>query len=138
MLDLGELLNFSDLSTFTQNIPIEWAASALDLSAQATISPRRLPCDQILRLVLGMALFRGEPIHEAARHLNICAQGLAPHDLLARNGVTEARKRQGADPVEWLFRKTGNQWDRERYDDDTWQGLQVMAADGAFLHTPAP
>jgi hypothetical protein len=115
LLDLGELLNFSDLSTFTQNIPIEWVASALDLSTQATIRRRRLPSDQVLWLVLGMALFRDEPVHEVARRLNICAQGLASHDLLARSGVTEARKRLGADPLEWLFRQTGNQWGCERY-----------------------
>jgi len=136
LLDLGELFNFSDLSTFTQNIPIEWVASALDLSAQATIRRRRLPSDQVLWLVLGMALFRDEPVHEVARRLNICAQGLASHDLLARSGVTEARKRLGADPVEWLFRQTGNQWGCERYEGDTWQGLQVLAVDGALLRTP--
>ncbi|WP_137823894.1 IS4 family transposase [Pseudomonas sp. D(2018)] len=136
LLDLGELFNFSDLSTFTQNIPIEWVASALDLSAQATIRRRRLPSDQVLWLVLGMALFRDEPVHEVARRLNICAQGLASSDLLARSGVTEARKRLGADPVEWLFRKTGSQWGNERYDGDTWQGLQVLAVDGALLRTP--
>ncbi len=94
LLDLGELFNFADLSTFTQNIPIEWVASALDLSAQASIR-RRLPGDQVLWLVLGMALFRDEPVHEVARRLNICAQGLASHDLLARSGITEARKRLG-------------------------------------------
>jgi hypothetical protein len=33
LLDLGDLFNFSDLSTFTQNIPIEWVASALNLSS---------------------------------------------------------------------------------------------------------
>ena len=136
LLDLGELFNFSDLSTFTQHIPIEWVASALDLCAQATIRRRRLPSDQVLWLVLGMALFRDEPVHEVARRLNICAQGLASHDLLARSGVTEARKRLGADPLEWLFRQTGNQWGRERYDGDTWQGLQVLAVDGALLRTP--
>ena len=48
LLDLGDLFNFSDLSTFTQNIPIEWVASALNLSAQATIRRRRLPSDQVL------------------------------------------------------------------------------------------
>lgn len=136
LLDLGELLNFSDLSTFTQHIPIEWVASALNLCTQATIRRRRLPSDQVLWLVLGMALFRDEPIHEVARRLNICAQGLASHDLLARSGVTEARKRLGADPVEWLFRQTGNQWGCERYDGDSWQGLQVLAVDGALLRTP--
>ena len=31
LLDLGDLFNFSDLSTFTLNIPIEWVASALDV-----------------------------------------------------------------------------------------------------------
>ncbi|KRP41335.1 transposase [Pseudomonas synxantha] len=136
MLDLGDLFNFSDLSTFTQNIPVEWVASALGLSSQATIRRRRLPADQVLWLVLGMALFRDEPVHEVARRLNICAQGLASDHLLARSGVTEARKRLGSDPVEWLFRKTGSQWGGERYNGDTWQDLQVFAVDGALLRTP--
>ncbi len=136
LLDLGDLFNFSDLSTFTQNIPMEWVASALELSTQASIRRRRLPADQVLWLVLGMALFRDEPVHEVARRLNICAQGLATDHLLARSGLTEARKRLGADPVEWLFRKTGIQWGCERYDSDAWQGLQVFAVDGALLRTP--
>lgn len=71
LLDLGDLFNFSDLSTFTQNIPVEWVSSALELSSQATIRRRRLPSDQVLWLVLGMALFRDEPVHEVARRLNI-------------------------------------------------------------------
>ena len=96
LLDLGDLFNFSDLSTFTQNIPVEWVVSALDLSAQASIRRRRLPTDQVLWLVLGMALFRDEPVHEVARRLNICAQGLATDHLLARSGVTQARAIQAA------------------------------------------
>lgn len=136
LLDLSDLFNFSDLSTFTQNIPVEWVESALQLSAQASIRRRRLPSDQVLWLVLGMALFRDEPIHEVVRRLNICAQGLASCDLLARSGISEARQRLGAEPVEWLFRKTGHHWGRERYDGDDWHGLQVLAVDGALLRTP--
>lgn len=136
LLDLGDLFNFSDLSTFTHNIPIEWVESALQLCSQASIRRRRLPSDQVLWLVLGMALFRDEPVHEVARRLNICAQGLASDHLLARSGVCEARKRLGAEPVEWLFRKTGSQWGCERYDGDTWQDLRVLAVDGALLRTP--
>ena len=77
LLDLDELFNFSDLSTFAQNIPVEWIESALRLSSKATIRRRRLPSEQVLWLVLGMALFRDEPVHEVARRLNVCAQGLA-------------------------------------------------------------
>ncbi|SMQ93367.1 transposase [Xanthomonas fragariae] len=89
LFDLGDLFNFCDLSTFTQNIPVEWVASALELSSQASIRRRRLPSDQVLWLVLGMALFRDEPVHEVARRLNICAQSLASEDLLARSGVRQ-------------------------------------------------
>ncbi|WP_430523634.1 IS4 family transposase, partial [Xanthomonas bromi] len=135
LLDLGDLFNFSDLSTFTQNIPVEWVSSALELSANASIRRRRLPSDQVLWLVLGMALFRDEPIHEVARRLNICAQGLASEDLLAKSGVSQARQRLGADPVQDLFGKTGAHWGCERYDGDHWQGLQVFAVDGALLRT---
>ena len=135
LLDLDELFNFSDLSTFAQNIPVEWIESALRLSSKATIRRRRLPSEQVLWLVLGMALFRDEPVHEVARRLNVCAQGLASDRLLARSGVTEARKRLGADPVKWLFRQTGDVWAKERHKGDDWHGLQVMAVDGAVLRT---
>jgi hypothetical protein len=135
LLDLSDLFNFSDLSSFTQNIPIEWVESALRLSSSATIRRRRLPSDQVLWLVLGMAMFRNEPVHEVARRLNICAQGLASESLLARSDVTNARKRLGAQPVEWLFKQTGAHWGQECYPGDEWNGLKVLAVDGALFRT---
>ena len=135
LLDLGDLFNLSDLSTFTENVPLEWVASALELSASAGIGRRRPPSDQVLWLVLGMALFRDEPVHEVARRLSICARGLASQDLLAGSGVNQARQRLGADPVEALFQKTGAQWGCERYEGDDWDGLQVFSVDGALLRT---
>jgi len=135
LLDLTERFNFSDLSSFTQHIPIEWVESALRLSSSATIRRRRLPTEQVLWLVLGMALFRDEPVHEVARRLNICAQGLASDKLLARSGVTNARKRLGSEAVESLFRQTGKHWGHERYPNDEWNGLRVMAVDGALFRT---
>lgn len=48
LLDLNSLFNFSDLNTFTHNIPIEWVESALKLSSSDTILRRRLPSDQVL------------------------------------------------------------------------------------------
>ena len=41
----------------------------------------------------------------------------------------------GADPLQWLFQRTGAGWGRERYPEDDWQGLQVLAVDGALLRT---
>lgn len=136
LLDIDELHSFSDLSTFAQNIPVEWVEAALHLSEKATIRRRRLPSDQALWLVMGMALFRNESIDEVARRLNICAKGLANEALLARSGLSEARQRLGSAPLSWLFKRTGQHWGRERYPEDDWQGLQVFAVDGAILRTP--
>ena len=107
LFGIDDLHSFSDLSTCAQHIPVKWVESALHLSSSATIRRRRLPADQVLWRVLGMALFRNEPVSEVARRLNICAQGLASDRLMARSGVSQARQRLGAEPVEWLFRQTG-------------------------------
>lgn len=136
LLEIDDLHQFSDQSTFTQNIPVEWVESALTLTQSATIRRRRLPSEQVLWLVLGMSLFRDEPIADVARRLNICSQGLANDCLLAKSGISSARQRLGPQPLEWLFRKTGYHWGSERYPADDWNGLQVFAVDGALFRTP--
>lgn len=135
LLDIDELHSFSNHSAFTQNIPVEWIESALTLSSKATIRRRRLPEDQVLWLVLGMALFRNEPIEEVARRLNICSKGLASEQLLAKSGVSQARQRLGSHPMQWLFKRTGQHWANERFNQDDWQGLQVFAIDGVIFRT---
>ncbi|QUX95551.1 IS4 family transposase, partial [Marinomonas sp. CT5] len=107
LLSIDELHSFSNHSTFTQNIPVKWIESALTLSSKATIRRRRLPEDQVLWLVLGMALFRDESIEEVARRLNICSEGLS-----------------------------SEHWANERFAQDDWQGLQVFAMDGVIFRTP--
>ncbi|MGI9282552.1 MAG: IS4 family transposase, partial [Endozoicomonas sp.] len=104
--------------------------------SKATIRRRRLPEDQVLWLVLGMALFRNEPIEEVARRLNICSEGLASESLLAKSGISSARQRLGAEPLQWLFQRTGQHWASERFEQDDWLGLQVFAVDGAQFRTP--
>lgn len=133
---VSEMVSFADFDTFARNIPVEWVESALTLADKATIRRRRLPNEQVLWLVMGMALFRNEPITEVATRLNICANGLASDALLARSGLSEARQRLGQAPVEWLFKRTGAHWGPERYPGDAWHGLQVLAVDGALMRTP--
>ncbi|WP_372877011.1 transposase domain-containing protein, partial [Pseudomonas sp.] len=87
--DLSDVLDaagqpLTRLDTLAQHIPQEWVEAAALLAEQATIRQRRLPADMVLWLVVGMALFRSEPITEVARRLNICAEGLANDVLLAK------------------------------------------------------
>ncbi|AQL36848.1 transposase [Pseudomonas syringae pv. actinidiae ICMP 9853] len=71
--DLGAVLDFAEqplsrLDVFTDHIPQEWISTAATLAEKATVRRRRLPSDMVLWLVVGMALFRGEPIVECAFH----------------------------------------------------------------------
>ena len=119
----------------TKHLSPEWVEASLSLSSHATIRRRRLPQDMVLWLVIGMAMFRNEPINEVARRLNICAQGLATAELLARSALSQARQRLGAQPMKWLFKQCARVWGRERYAQDDWKGLQLFAIDGALFRT---
>ena len=121
---------------FANHLPLDWIQAALSLSSQATIRRRRLPSDMVLWLVIGMALFRNEPVDEVARRLNICASGLASDELLARSALSQARQRLGDEPIKCLFKQSAHAWGTERYPEDAWHGLQVFAIDGALFRTP--
>jgi hypothetical protein len=138
--DLSAVLEFAEqplsrLEVFAEHIPQEWIEAAAALAEKATVRRRRLPSDMILWLVVGMALFRGEPVVEVARRLNICAEGLANELLLAKSGLSKARQRLGKQPLAWLFEQCANVWGYERYPQDDWHGLQVFAVDGALFRT---
>lgn len=138
--DLSAILETAEqslarLDVLAEHIPQEWIEAAAKLADKATIRRRRLPSDLVLWLVVGMAFFRGEPIAEVARRLNICADGLANDVLLAKSGLSQARQRLGKQPVEWLFQQCANAWGYERYPQDQWHGLQVFAVDGALFRT---
>ena len=120
----------------TEHLPTDWVERSLSLSSHATIRRRRLPQDMVLWLVIGMAMFRNEPINEVARRLNICADGLAGDELLARSGLSQARQRLGDEPIKWLFKQCASVWGHERYPQEGWHGLQLFAIDGALLRTP--
>ena len=134
VLDVTEL-PLARLPVLMDHIPDDWIRSAATLSGKASIRRRRLPPDMVLWLVIGMAFFRSEPIHEVARRLNICADGLANEDLLGKSSLSHARQRLGQQPGEWLFKRCARAWGIERYPEDDWHSLQVFAADGALFRT---
>ncbi len=121
--------------SLTEHLPSAWVESSLSLSSHATIRRRRLPQDMVLWLVVGMAMFRNEPVNEVARRLNISADGLANDQLLARSGLSQARQRLGAEPMAWLFKQSASVWGHQRYPEDDWLGLQLFAVDGAVFRT---
>jgi hypothetical protein len=108
-----------------------WIEQALEATGTATLRKRRLPAEQVVWLVIGMALYRDKPIYELVDRLDLVLPG---SDLtMAPSAVVEARARLGADPMEWLFEKSARKWAHDSARRHAWRGLALYGVDGSTL-----
>lgn len=110
-----------------------WIEEALQATGTGTLRRRRLPAEQIVWLVLGCALYRDLPITEVARRLDIALPEADGTRTVASSALTQARERLGADPMEWLFLRTGEEWAHASAGRDRWRGLALYGVDGTTL-----
>lgn len=114
-----------------RNIDAEWIEQALQATGTATIRTRRLPADQVVWLVIGMALFRNRAIVEVVDKLGLAQPGRA--ETVAASAVPQARARLGPEPMEWLFTCTADQWAHQSAAAHRWRGLCLYGVDGSTL-----
>jgi hypothetical protein len=123
------------LDQLRQHIPAGWIEAALDWTGTASIRRRRLPADQVVWLVICMALFRNEPIERIVDML-----GLALPDRgdtkVAKSAVTQARQRVGDEPLSCLFGMTAKTWAKRSADVNRWRGLALYGWDGSTMYVP--
>jgi Insertion element 4 transposase N-terminal/Transposase DDE domain len=124
--------NFDQLA---QHLPEEWVAEALEVTGTATIRKRRLPAEQVLWLVLGMALMRNQSVQRLAALLDIALPSRTGR-LAAPSALVQARQRLGAAPLEYLFAMTAARWGARSADSARWRGLGVYAMDGTTVRVP--
>jgi hypothetical protein len=124
------------LQRFRAHIDPAWIEEALLATGTATVRRRRLPAEQVLWLVIGMALQRDRPIADVVRHLELALPGPGKRRTVAPSSVSQARSRLGADPVEWLFLRTGTQWAHTSARRQQWRGLALYGVDGSTLRVP--
>ena len=96
--------------TLMKHLDPVWVEEALHATGAATLRRRRLPADRTVWLVLAMALMRDWPITEVAEQLELALPGLDGSTTVARSALPQARARLGADPMEWLFLRTADEW----------------------------
>jgi Insertion element 4 transposase N-terminal/Transposase DDE domain len=122
---------FEDLR---RNLDPEWILQALHATGTASIRNRRLPAQQVVWLVVAMALFRDRPIHDIVTKLDLALPGPSP--CIAPSTVAEARARLGDEPMEWLFSICADQWAHSSARQHDWRGLALYGADGTTLRVP--
>ncbi len=91
-----------------RHIDPEWIENALQATGTATVRRRRLPAEQVVWLVIAMALFRNRSIAEIVDKLDLALPGQS--STVAKSGISQARSRVGAEPLEWLFARCAQEW----------------------------
>lgn len=136
-ISLGDGTLPASFEGLKSHVDIGWIESALTESGVATVRRRKLPAEQAVWLIIGMALYRDRPISEVVKRLDL----VLPDEEGKRQGVTNgavigARNRIGVEPLENLFRTTARHWALESARRQKWHGLMVLGGDGTTLRVP--
>jgi hypothetical protein len=117
------------------SIDPEWIEEALEATGTATLRRRRLPAEQVIWLVLGMALYRNRPIDEIVAKLDLALSGRRG-PTPAPSAVAQARGRLGEEPMRWLFERCAEEWAHQSARRFAWRGLAVYGVDGTTARVP--
>jgi hypothetical protein len=118
-----------------ESIDPAWITEALEVTGTATLRRRRLPAEQVIWLVLGMALYRNRPIDELVAKLDLVLPG-SGRTSMAKSAVAQARARLGEEPLQWLFDRCSEKWGHESARRHEWRGLALYGVDGTTVRVP--
>jgi hypothetical protein len=122
-----------ELQDFRKHISPEWIDEALNATGTATVRRRRLPSEQVIWVVLGMALFRDRPLEDVVSKLDLALPGLG---TVARSSIAQARERVGHEPIKWLFERCASKWAHNSAKAHLWRGLRLYGMDGTSIRVP--
>lgn len=123
-----------DWKRLGEHLPCEWIEAALVEQGKASIRKRRLPAQQVVWLVIALALYRHRSIGDVLAELDLALPNVQV-PFVTDGAIVRARQRLGAGPIEWLFRTSAKAWgsqDKEAY---SFNGLVLLAMDGTTLRT---
>lgn len=127
-----ELPKVPDFNRLGEHLPVEWIEAALASCGKASLRKRRLPAEQVVWLVIALALYRRLPVKEIVDSLDLAISDVDGR-CITSSATTQARQRLGAQPLRWLFEVTAQRWieqDEQRF---LFKGLHVLAMDGTTL-----
>jgi Insertion element 4 transposase N-terminal/Transposase DDE domain len=132
--DLAAVAAFTEADQFAdvrKHVDPKWVREALEATGTATVRRRRLPAEQVVWLVIGMAMFRNWPIHDLVGRLKLVLPGRTK--TVVPSTVAEARVKVGAEPLERLFEMCAQKWAHASARRYAWRGLAMYGVDGSTL-----
>lgn len=134
-LDYAAELAPHEFERFASLIDPEWVDEALRQTRKVSLRRRRLPAERMVWLVIGLALFRNEPIWHIVQQLDLAdwPASRAPVPSAAVAG----RERLGEAPMAWLFDRLTSSWGSCSVPaDGLFHGLRSYAVDGVVWSIP--
>jgi transposase IS4-like protein/DDE family transposase len=117
------------IERFAASLEPDWIEQALAATGTLSLRRRKFPAEQVVWLVLGMALYADRSIKTVVEHLGLVLEG---DRRLAGSAVTKARYRLGAEPIRWLFERVAETWSATP-GMGGYRGLGVYGVDGSHL-----
>lgn len=117
------------------HLPYEWITQALNAHGVASVRRRRLPAEQVVWLVIALALFRRQSMEEVLSTLDLVLPDTRI-DAVCKSAITQARARLGQAPLQWLFEQTAEAWCAQQKVAHQWKGLSLWAVDGTTFRVP--
>lgn len=130
-LELSEPASFARLS---EHLPMAWIEQALAATGTASVRRRRLPAEQVVWLVIALALYRHQSIPDVLETLDLALPNDA-NACVSKSGIAQARERLGDKPLLWLFEQTARAWVAQDAAHYKWKGLALYAMDGTTFRT---
>jgi hypothetical protein len=131
---IRETMPVAGLDRLAEHLPLAWIEEALACAGSASIRRRRLPAEQVVWLVIGLALYRHQSMPEVLATLDL----VLPHEarpFVSKSAITQARQRLGEAPLARLFEATARAWSVQDAEHHGWKGLQLLAIDGTTFRT---
>ena len=131
---LANHLESPDWRRLGEHLPFEWIEQAVQSTEATSIRHRRLPAEQVVWLMVALALYRHKSISEVLDDLGLAVPS-SQTPFVSKSAAAQARQRLGSEPLKWLFDHAARHWsgqDRRAY---IFKGLQLFAMDGTTLRT---
>lgn len=130
-----QMVPLAGLDRLAEHLPTEWIENALACTDTASIRRRRLPAEQVVWLVIALALYRRQSMPEVLFALDLALPSASERPV-CKSALTQARQRLGAAPLQWLFDQTARAWCGQDAQRHAWKGLSLWAMDGTTFRTP--
>ena len=130
-----DVLPVAGLDRLAEHLPLSWIEEALSTTGTASIRRRRLPAEQVVWLVIALALYRHQSMPEVLATLDLALPStVAP--LVSKSAITQARQRLGSQPLASLFCQTAGTWCAQDGERHAWKELSLWAMDGTTFRAP--